>query len=264
MKIAVIGTGNIGSSIARGLAQGNYFNASDITCTDMFETNLERIKAFNNEINTTQDNLAAVRESDIIVLAVKPWKMESTMNEICPALDFSRHIVVSIAAGITFEQLLSFIPRKYKTVHPTLFRVMPNTAISVLSSMTFIASHNASQEQKDTILGIFKELGHAILIEEQLMSAATALASSGIAYAMRYMRASMEGGVEMGFYPQMAREIVLHTVKGAVDLLIANGTNPEAEIDKVTTPGGITIKGLNEMEIAGFSAAVVRGLKASR
>ena len=141
---------------------------------------------------------------------------------------------------------------------------MPNTAIAVMSSMTFVASHNASQDQKETILSIFKELGHAMLVEEQLMPAATALASSGIAYAMRYIRAAMEGGVEMGFYPQVAREIVIHTVKGAVDLLIANGSNPETEIDKVTTPGGITIKGLNEMEIAGFSASVVRGLKASK
>ena len=253
MKITVIGTGNIGSSIVRGLAQGAFFSASDITCTDIFEANLEKIKAFNSDINTTQDNQA-----------VKPWRMEPTLSEICPALDFSRQIVVSIAAGITFEQLLSYIPRKYKTVHPTLFRVMPNTAIAVMSSMTFVASHNASQDQKETILSIFKELGHAMLVEEQLMPAATALASSGIAYAMRYIRAAMEGGVEMGFYPQVAREIVIHTVKGAVDLLIANGSNPETEIDKVTTPGGITIKGLNEMEIAGFSASVVRGLKASK
>lgn len=264
MKITVIGTGNIGSSIVRGLAQGAFFSASDITCTDIFEANLEKIKAFNSDINTTQDNQAGVREADIIVLAVKPWRMEPTLSEICPALDFSRQIVVSIAAGITFEQLLSYIPRKYKTVHPTLFRVMPNTAIAVMSSMTFVASHNASQDQKETILSIFKELGHAMLVEEQLMPAATALASSGIAYAMRYIRAAMEGGVEMGFYPQVAREIVIHTVKGAVDLLIANGSNPETEIDKVTTPGGITIKGLNEMEIAGFSASVVRGLKASK
>lgn len=263
MKITIIGTGNIGSSIARGLSQGSYFNASDITCTDVFEASLERIKAFNPELNVSQDNPAAVKDADVVVIAVKPWRVESTLNEIASSLDFSKQILVSIAANVSFEQLLSFIPKKFKTVHPTIFRVMPNTAISVLSSMTFVASHNATHEQKDLILNIFKDLGHAMLIEERLMGAATALASSGIAYAMRYIRASMEGGVELGFYPQEAREIVLQTVKGAVDLLEANQTNPEIEIDKVTTPGGITIRGLNEMEMAGFTSAVVRGLKAS-
>lgn len=264
MKIAIIGTGNIGSSIARGLSQGSYFSPSEITCTDLSEENLERVKGFNPGINVTRDNQSAVRESDIVVVAVKPWMVESVMSEISPVVDFSRQIVVSIAANVTFEQLLSFIPKKYKTVHPTLFRVMPNTAISVLSSMTFVASHNASQEQKDTVLGIFRELGCAILIEERLMVAGTALASSGLAFALRYIRASMEGGVELGFYPKDAREIVLHTVKGAVDLLIANQTHPEAEIDRITTPGGTTIKGLNEMEAGGFTSAVVRGLKASK
>ena len=96
------------------------------------------------------------------------------------------------------------------------------------------------------------------------MAAGRALASSGIAFALRYMRAATEGGVELGFYPKQAQEIVVHTVKGAVDLLLENKSNPEMEIDKVTTPGGITIKGLNEMELSGFTSAVIRGLKASK
>ena len=130
--------------------------------------------------------------------------------------------------------------------------------------MTFVSSCNATHEQEELVVNLFNELGSAMLIEENLMTAGTALASSGIAFAMRYIRASSEGGVELGFYPDQAKEIVLKTVKGAVDLLLANKSNPETEIDKVTTPGGITIRGLNEMELAGFTPSVIRGLKASK
>lgn len=264
MKITLIGTGNIGSSIVRGLAQGSMLSAADITCTDLLPENLERIKKVNPDFQTTQDNREAVKEADYIIIAVKPWRVECTLAEICPIIDFSKQAIISIAAGVSFEQLLSFIPKNTKKVHPTLFRVIPNTAISVMSSMTFVAAHNASQEQTEIVMKMFDELGNAMLIEERLMSAGTALASSGIAFALRYIRAAIEGGVELGFYPQEAQEIVTHTVKGAVDLLIANKTNPEAEIDKVTTPGGITIKGLNEMELSGFTSSVIRGLKASK
>ena len=141
---------------------------------------------------------------------------------------------------------------------------MPNTAIEVLSSMTFVSAHNATKEQCDLIVNIFNELGNAMLVEERLMGAGTALASSGIAFALRYIRAAIEGGVELGFYPKQAQEIVVHTVKGATDLLLENKSNPEMEIDKVTTPGGITIKGLNEMEMSGFTSSVIKGLKASK
>ena len=137
---------------------------------------------------------------------------------------------------------------------------MPNTAIEVLSSMTFVSAHNATPEQSDLIINIFNELGNAMLVEERLMGAGTALASSGIAFALRYIRAA----IELGFYPKQAQEIVVHTVKGATDLLLENKSNPEMEIDKVTTPGGITIKGLNEMELSGFTSSVIRGLKASK
>ena len=201
MKITIIGAGNIGGAIARGLAKGHMFKASDITCTAQSDTTLEKMRNTNPDFVLSLDNVEAVKGADII---------------------------------------------------------------EVLSSMTFVAARNASKEQTDLIINIFNELGNAMLVEERLMSAGTALASSGIAFALRYIRAAIEGGVELGFYPKQAQEIVVHTVKGAVDLLLENKSNPETEIDKVTTPGGITIKGLNEMELSGFTSSVIRGLKASK
>ena len=114
------------------------------------------------------------------------------------------------------------------------------------------------------ILHIFQELGDAMLVEERLMGAGMALASCGIAYAMRYIRAATEGGVELGMYARDAQRIVQQTLRGAVELLEATGGHPEEEIDKVTTPGGITIRGLNAMEQNGFSNSVIQGLKASK
>ena len=263
MKIAIIGSGNIGGSIARGLAQGTMIQASDIICTAVSEATLEKMKAFNPSFILTHDNVEAARQADIILLAVKPWKIEEVIDEIKPALDFKRQIIASVAAGVTFAQLTAYLTKGTDT-KPTIFRIMPNTAIAVRSSMTFLSAHNATQEQTELMIRIFNELGNAMLIEEQLMGAGTAVASCGIAFALRYIRAAMEGGVELGFYPKQAQEIVAYTVKGAADLLIASQNNPEVEIDKVTTPGGVTIKGLNAMEAGGFTTAVINGLKASK
>ena len=139
---------------------------------------------------------------------------------------------------------------------------MPNTAVEVGSSMTFVSAKGASETQIAQVLQLFNVLGHTLFIEERLMTAGTALASCGIAFALRYIRAAIEGGIELGFYPKEAQEIVAQTVLGAARLLLESQNNPEVEIDKVTTPGGITIKGLNAMEQAGFTAAVFNGLKA--
>ena len=267
MKITIIGSGNMGGAIAKGLSQGSIFQAGDITCTAQTDETLEKMRNINEDFNLTHDNITAVRESDLVIIAVKPWRVQSVIEEIRPVLQFDKQIIISIAAGVTFEQLNSHLKKSIASkvqVNPVIFRVMPNTAIEVKSSLTFISACNASEDQINLVLSIFNELGKAILIEERLMEAGTALASSGIAFALRYIRAAIEGGVELGFYPKQAQEIVVHTVKGAIDLLLENQSNPEAEIDKVTTPGGITIKGLNEMELSGFTSAVIRGLKASR
>jgi pyrroline-5-carboxylate reductase len=267
MKVTIIGTGNIGGAIARGLAKGTIVNTRDITCTDRSEALLEAIRTFDPEISVLCDNVAACREADIIILAVKPWVVEPVLEEIRPALNYDSQMIVSVAAGVSFDQLMNCLVRHTgfdPMASPTLFRVIPNTAIEVMSSMTFVSACNASAEQSALILEMFRELGNAMLVDERLMTAGTALASSGIAFALRYIRAAIEGGVELGFYPREAQEIVVHTVKGATDLLIANQSNPEMEIDKVTTPGGITIRGLNEMELSGFTSSVIRGLKASK
>ena len=261
MKISIIGAGNMGGAIAAGLAKGKLVQSRDIICTARTQTTLDKIKAIDSEIVVTNDNSFASKEADMIILAVKPWLMEEVIAELRQHFDPLNQIFVSVAAGITLEELCSWIyPSAPSSV--SVFRAIPNTAASVLASMTFIASANADEDEIKQVCDIFNEMGSTMYVDERLIPAGTALASCGIAFAMRYIRAASEGGVEIGFRPEEARIIVEHTVKGAAELLLASGNHPEVEIDKVTTAGGITIKGLNEMEHEGFTSAVIKGLKA--
>jgi pyrroline-5-carboxylate reductase len=132
-----------------------------------------------------------------------------------------------------------------------------------MQSMTLLASHNASKEQEALLANIFNEMGVAMLIDEKQMGAATALTSCGIAYVLKYIQAAMQAGVEMGIYPKDAARMVAQSVKGAAELILTNESHPSVEIDKVTTPGGLTIKGINELEHGGFTSAIINAMKAS-
>lgn len=258
MKISIIGGGNMGSAIAYGLASGKMIKAGDITVIDPSQKCVESILNSDTGICATTDDYSSIYRDEIVVVAVKPWLVPAVLQLHREKLDFGRQLIISIAAGVALDQL-----KEYTSPHAKVYRLMPNTAIAIRQSMTFVTSANASKEEDALVLSVFSELGKAILVDEKQFGALTALSSCGIAYAFRYIRAAMQGGVEMGIYPGQSLEIVIQTLRGAIDLLEANGSHPEVEIDKVTTPGGITIKGLNEMEHAGFTSSVIRGLKAS-
>jgi pyrroline-5-carboxylate reductase len=255
MKITIIGAGNMGGAIARACVAGTYFTHSDITCTARSSERLAGFAA--HGFNATSDNRKAVEGADIVVFAVKPWLMEEVVRDVAPCLDLSRQIVASVAAGVTFSQLSEWIGGSV-----AMFRVIPNTAIEVGSGVTFISSSNASSAQRSILLDMFSQMGYALEVEEDMMAAGTALASCGIAYAMKYIQASATGGEALGFSSEQACRIVEYTVKGAAELLLATGNQPQTEIDKVTTPGGMTQKGLAAMEGAGLDAAVRQGLEA--
>ncbi len=258
LKIAIIGGGNMGGAIARGLSRGTLVHTYKIFVSDISDKNLTDLKAFAPEINVSKSNREIIQDADFIVLAVKPWLIEVIAEEIKNRIDYKKQVLVSIAAGIDFAKLTD-----YFDTDATMFRVIPNTAIDVLQSVSTISSYNADKNQEQFMLTLFNEMGKAFLVPETQLNALMSLSSCGIAYAFRYIRAAMEGGVEMGVYPGVAKEVILQTLRGAIELLEANDSHPEVEIDKVTTPGGITIKGLNEMEANGFTNAVIKGLKAS-
>ncbi len=263
MNIALIGGGNIGSAIACGLASGPRFKPEQITVIDINPEALKKIKTVCPAIVTVQgDDYVAAAGADIVVIAVKPWLVKNVAEKLRKRMDYDRQILLSVAAGVSFDQLVSFFSKNGSL--PPLFRVIPNTAIALKAGMNLVSAHsNTTDEQRERVLSIFDDLGKAMLVEETKLPAATALTSCGIAFAFKYIRAAMSGGIEMGFYPEEAKEMVAQTVLGAALILLQKGTHPETEIDKVTTPGGITIKGINEMDAAGFTNAVIRALKAS-
>ena len=252
----------MGGALARGLALGTLVPTSKIYLSNPSTPKLEALKREFPEINITTDNREAARVADIVVIAVKPWKVEEVLREITPDMDYTRQAVASMVGGLGIAELSAWLDRG-DGVLPATYLIIPNTAIATMSSMTFIASARATEEQENKLLNIFNELGKAMLVDEEHIAAGTSLASCGIAYALRYIRAAMEGGVELGFRADDAKHIVMQTLRGAVDILEKNNTHPEVEIDRVTTPGGLTIKGLNAMEATGFTHSVIEGLRAS-
>lgn len=252
----------MGGAVARGLAKGNAINTSDIYVSNPSTAKLEALKTEFPEINTSTNNCEVALAADIVVLAVKPWKVVEVVEEIKSHLNYSRQAVASMVGGLTIAQLSEWLDRGDGAL-PATYVIIPNTAIATMSSMTFISSARSTKEQDSLLCDVFNELGEAMLIDESVMPAATSLASCGIAYALRYIRAAMEGGVELGFRADDAKHIVMQTLRGAVDILEVNNSHPEAEIDRVTTPGGLTIKGLNAMEAASFTHSVIEGLRAS-
>lgn len=245
--------------MADGFIKSGAVKPADISVANPTAQKLEHFALQGASVTT--DNKTATEGADIVIIAVKPWLVEQVVNELKPVLNYTRQTIITVAAGISGSQFTAWL--KKDDAVPQTFIVIPNTAIAVLASMTFIVPVNATADTTTTIKALFDNVGQTMVTDERHLSAGMTLASCGIAYAMRYVRAAAEGGVELGFKADMAKDIVLQTMKGAVELLQANGNHPEAEIDKVCTPGGLTIRGLNEMEHAGFTSAVIRGLKAA-
>jgi len=181
--------------------------------------------------------------------------VKEVLSAMLPHLDPARHVLISVITGIWIKDIHEIAGDKF-----TVFRAMPNTAIAIRQSMTCICAHQAGDEQIKFVTGLFNQLGKSVVIEEKLMDAATVLGACGTAYAMRYIRANIQGGIEIGFSAATASLIAAQTVKGAAELLLQRNTHPEQEIDKVTTPKGCTIAGLNEMEHQGFSSSLIKGI----
>ena len=240
MKVAIIGAGNMGGAIARTLAATGEYKIA------LSNPTLPKLEAFKAEfpeeryITVTTDNVEAVIDADVVILAVKPWLLGQVIDQIKPRLVYRRNTIVSLAGGVC--------------------RVIPDTALAVGKSMTFIAGRRADTSTLQVVESLFRRMGEVAVIEERLMDAATALSSCGIAYVYKFIQACVQAGVELGFKPADALRYVCATVDGAAAMLSLPGAAPQTEIDKVTTPGGMTIKGINALEHSGFTSAVINAI----
>jgi len=254
MKIAIIGTGNLGLSIAKGLVINNTY-----TTLYLSKRNIDILSSWKEYKNVfiTQDNKEAVQNSDIIIFAVQPNQFDLILKEVKSLLT-DKHVLISTITGYTIDRMESIIGNQ----HP-IIRSMPNTAISVGKSMTCLCSNDTGKKKLPIAEAIYNGLGTSLVIEEQHMQAATVLCASGIAFWMRLIRATTQGGVQLGFDADVALKMSMQTAMGAASLLIETGSHPEEEIDRVTTPRGCTITGLNELEHQGLSSSLIKGLNAS-
>lgn len=255
-KIAIIGGGNLGTAIAEGLINSGFVSPTDLIVT---KRNIDTLKHLADRgVHISNDNLEAVKNSSWIILAIKPFQIKEVLAQIQPALNTTEHCLISVVTGVWVKDIQELVGEAIP-----VFRAMPNTAIAIQESMTCICSVNATEAQTNFVSEAFNQLGKSVLIEEKLMDAATVLGACGTAYAMRYIRANIQGGIEIGFSAKIASLIAAQTVKGAAELLLQKNTHPEQEIDKVTTPKGCTIAGLNEMEHQGFSSSLIKGIVTS-
>lgn len=254
-KLTIIGSGNIGFSLAKGLVKSGFYLANEITLTRRSLLSLEEEKSLGFEVSI--DNKLAVQNAEIIILCVLPQQIRKVMEEIAASLK-PNQLIVSVASGVSCQDIKDVLGDDRIVV-----RAMPNTAIAIGQSMTCIATDNASVESINKVEKIFEAVGSVVVINEDLMTSATALCACGIAFFLRAIRAASQGGVEIGFHAHDALKMAIQTAKGAADLLLQTQSHPESEIDKVTSPKGCTIAGLNEMEHNGLSSAFIKGIKLS-
>ncbi len=255
-KISILGGGNIGSAIAAGLVNSNLYSPSEIIIT---RRNHDLLKSFLEKgFHTVASNAQAVSETEIIIVAVTPQQLNDLLFEIKDSIDEKKHTLISVVSGATIKQITEQIGNNVPVI-----RAMPNTAIAIRESMTCISANAKDLDKLETAKNIFDTLGKSLVIEESLMVPATALCACGIAFFLRAVRAASQGGIEIGFHADDALLMASQTAKGAASLLLEIGDHPENEVDKVTTPRGCTISGLNQMEHSGFSSAMIKGITTS-
>lgn len=255
-RIAIIGGGNLGTAIAEGLLKSGFAQPTQITVT---RRSLERLQSLKERgVRVTSDNKQAIENSEVIIVALKPFNVKEVLEGLKNSFDAKKHIVISVVTGVFLKDLSAILGPGVP-----VFRAMPNTAIAIQESVTCLCNQGGSEVQAKYVTDLFSQLGIAIAIDEKLMDAATVLGACGIAYALRFIRAATQGGIEIGFDAKTASLIAAQTVKGSAELLLKLNRHPEEEIDKVTTPKGCTIAGLNEMEHQGFSSSLIKGVVAS-
>jgi len=250
MKVHIIGGGNLGVSIALGLTR--FSKNNQITVTRRNTTSILYLEELG--VTVSKDNKHNIQEADVIILTIKPYQVNTVLAEILPVI--SNKVIASGVSGLSIEALQNKIGESNSAI-----RIMPNIAAQFGASATCIAFNEKDRDKAQDVVALFENLGTAPIIDEKLMDAATVLAASGTAFALRYIRASMQAGIEIGFDWKTALAISAQTVKGAAEMILEENIHPEQLIDRVTTPQGCTIAGLNAMEMHEFSSSLIRGIK---
>ena len=254
-RICVLGGGNLGQALVRGWVKCGGIDPKDITVTRRDCSKLKDLGSMG--VTVTADNFAAVENADIVIIAVQPQQMSMLFSEIREVAESRPHTFISVVSGASLELVKEGLGLDKNCV----VRAMPNTAVSVGEAVTCLTAHDTKALEEAERL--FKCIGKTLQLAEEMITPATALSACGIAFFLRCIRAASQGGIEIGFHPEEALFLAAQTAKGAASLILEAGFRPEEGIDKVTTPRGCTIAGLNEMEHQGLSSAIIRGIVTS-
>jgi len=255
-SVAILGGGNLGRALATGWTASGLFQPADVHLTRRHADKLADLGEQGFVVGS--DNGAAAAKADVVVVAVQPGQIKEVLDEIAPVLQADRHAVISVATGVTLATLREHLGNEVPIV-----RAMPNTAVGTQNSMTCLSADHDDARSLEAAQQLFDAVGLTMIIDEEMMIPATALCACGIAFFLRTIRAAAQGGTEIGFHADDALMLAAQTARGAADLVLRGVSHPEGEIDRVTTPRGCTIAGLNEMEHQGFSSAMIRGILTS-
>lgn len=261
--IAIIGAGNMGGAMARAICKAD--KGISVRISNPSPEKLGKLQQEFPAISIFSDNIEAIKGADVIILAVKPWILPDVVDQIGPYVDPNTQIIVSVAGGVDFFQLSRMFADSSEELDMRklqLFRAIPNTAISVGKGMTFVCSEDEYNSGIESVKNLFSLMSEVAVTDEKHIDAGTALCSCGIAYVFKAVQAAVQAGVQLGFRPADALRYVNATVDGAIALLQQDGALPQSEIDKVTTPGGMTIKGINQLEHDGLPSAIINAILA--
>ncbi len=256
MKIAIIGLGKMGSALLRGIVRGGLCKAEDIIASDPLLIEEESNQDYYG-IRTTRDNQLAIRDADLIILAVKPQVFHSLAASISTGI--GDKLVVSIIAGISIDRLARELGSPGRII-----RVMPNTPALINEGITALAAGPAVKEEElEQVKRLFESLGEVVEVGEDLMDGVTGLSGSGPAYVYMLIEALADGAVLTGLPRDLALKLAAWTVQGAARMVLETGRHPGELKDMVTSPGGTTIRGVEVLEERGFRSALIAAVKAA-
>jgi pyrroline-5-carboxylate reductase len=261
-RVGFLGAGNMGEAMIKGLVQAGIVPAKDVAATDARADRLEQMAA-RYGIRGAGSNADLVRDSDIVILAVKPQILGAVLREIAPSVDGTK-LLISVAAGVATRTIREHLGRAAR-----LIRVMPNTPALVLEGVTAIARASGLEPgDLEAAQELFGAVGRVVVLDEDALDAVTGLSGSGPAYVAIVIEALADGGVKMGLDRQTAMILAAQTVLGSARLILETGTHPGQLKDMVASPGGTTIAGIAALEEGAvrrtFINAVERATQRSR
>ena len=256
-RLGFLGAGNMATALIQGLLHGDVLPSAHILASDVKAERLEQLGA-EHDIRTTMDNHQLLRESDVVVLAVKPQVIDRVLTEIGADVRPDQ-LVISVAAGVPVEALESRLPAGSHVV-----RAMPNTPATVQAGATAIAGGaHATVDDVRVARELFEAVGRVVVVEEGLIDAVTGLSGSGPAYVMLIIEALADGGVKVGLHRDTALLLAAQTVFGSARLLLETGEHPGRLKDMVTSPGGTAIAGLHTLESGALRKTLIDAVESA-